>query len=162
MGQDNSPLLLKCLNWKGHILGCRGMKYPISQEQRLPFLTYLFQKSIFPPVPRGGLLYMQLLHNSLPRICSVDACLWRSPSLNTNAPGLQVAAPTSRHQLKPRLSFPEIMLPEAVSESLIYPVLPHVSISQVSIPSRVNKCNIYCFSMLPAPKHSVSSSIQEV
>ena len=58
--------------------------------------------------------------------------------LNTDAPGLQVAAPTSGHQLKPRLSFPEIILLEAVSESLIHPVLPHVNTSQVSIIIRVN------------------------
>lgn len=90
MGQDNSPLLLKCLNWKGRIWACRGTTYPIFKEQRLPFLTHLLWQLISPPLPRGDLFYMQSFHNSLsgPRNCSVDkgTCSWRNPSTELEGP----------------------------------------------------------------------------
>lgn len=89
MGQGNSPLLLKCLNWKGHIWACRATTYPIFQQQWLPFLTCLLWQFISPPLSRGDLFYMQPFHNSLsgPRNYRVDkdTCLWRILPLSTDA-----------------------------------------------------------------------------
>lgn len=71
------------------------------------------------------------------------------------------ASSTSGHQLKPRLSFPEIILLEVILESLICLVLSHVINNQVLFSSRVKEHNINHFSIFPAPKHNVSGPVGE-